>query len=109
MFFTHLSQKKYVRYSLYGIEKGKVLLKNSYKAQLHEQSTQLCIENLSLKVAVFTVQSANDCRLFLKVIPGCQNLTGYWAPGHGILVHTCDGRPSKMLSDISSNFEFETV
>ena len=31
----------------------------------------------------------------LKVIPGCQNLTGYWAPGHGILVHTSDVRPSK--------------
>lgn len=30
-----------------------------------------------------------------KVIPGCQNLTGYWAPGHGILVHTSDGGPSK--------------
>ncbi|XP_068761276.1 nuclear pore complex protein Nup85-like [Montipora capricornis] len=27
------------------------------------------------------------------IIPGCQNLKGYWAPGHGIMVHTSDGKP----------------
>ena len=44
------------------------------------------------------MQTFSTCTflLFLKVIPGCQNLTGYWAPGHGILVHTSDGKPSKM-------------
>jgi len=43
---------------------------------------------------VFKVLMSNV--FYEKVIPGCQNLTGYWAPGHGILVHTSDGRPSKM-------------
>lgn len=26
------------------------------------------------------------------VIPGCQNLRGYWAPGHRIVVHTSEGK-----------------
>ena len=45
---------------------------------------------------VFKVLMSSIILYSQKVIPGCHNLTGYWAPGHGILVHTSDGRPSKM-------------
>ncbi|XP_020605854.1 nuclear pore complex protein Nup85-like [Orbicella faveolata] len=41
------------------------------------------------------------------VIPGCQNLTGYWAPGHGILVHTSDGRPR--TSQSSTHYRYPVL
>jgi len=35
-----------------------------------------------------------------KVIPGCQNLRGYWAPGHRIVVHTSEGKSSNAMTYI---------
>lgn len=34
----------------------------------------------------------------ITVIPGCEKLTGYWAPGHGIVVHTSNGKPTSAQS-----------